>query len=80
MAYIVELDITHEADHQEVVQFAIEHGCRVLSRVENGPAGGNPLYTFASDSFDMLQELTEQVLGVNSGFDEEDLKTMFVEV
>jgi hypothetical protein len=80
MPYTVELDIAADADHSEVVQFANEHGCRVVSRIEEGPAGGNPCYTFASDSFDMIQELTEQVLGQGHGFDEEELKTMIVEV
>ena len=80
MTYTVELDISHEAKHEEVVQFATEHGCRVMLRIEEGPAGGNPLYTFASESFDMIQELTEQVLGAGHGFDEEEIKTMIVEV
>lgn len=80
MTYTIELDISHEATHEEVVQFAKDHGCRVMLRIEDGPAGGNPLYTFASESFDMLQELTEQVLGTGHGFDEEELKTMIVEV
>lgn len=80
MPYTIQLDISHEALHEEVIQFANEHGCRVLSRLENGPAGGNPLYTFASDKFDYLQELTEQILGEGHGFDEEEIKTMIVEV
>ena len=77
--YTVELDISHEAAHEEVLQFAQEHGCRVLSRIENGPAGGNPLYTFASENIDYLQELTEQILGVGR-FDEEEIRNMLVEV
>jgi len=80
MTYTVELDISSEADHKEVVQFATERGCHVIMRVEEGPAGGNPLYTFGSENFDMIQELTEQVLGAGHGFDEEELKTMIVEV
>lgn len=76
--YTVELDISHEAAHEEVLGFATDHGCRVLSRIENGPAGGNPLYTFASESLDYLQELTEQVLG--SEFDQDEIRDMFVEV
>ena len=56
MAYQVELDISHEATHDEVVQFAIEHGCTTQLIMANGPAGGNPLYLFKSESFDMLQE------------------------
>lgn len=79
MPYTIELDITHETPIEMVQQFATEHGCRVLSRLENGPAGGNPLYTFASDNFDHLQELAEQVFGVGF-FDEETIKTMILEV
>lgn len=81
MTYTVEFYVPSEADHKEVVQFATEHGCRVIMRVEEGPAGGgNPLYTFGSESFDMIQELTEQVLGEGHGFDEEQIKTMIVEI
>jgi len=80
MSYQVELDISSEPTHDEVVQFAIEHGCTATLLQANGPAGGNPLYLFKSESFDMLQELFEQVMGHGHGFDEEELKTMFVEV
>jgi hypothetical protein len=31
--------------------------------MEYGPAGGNPLYQFSSDSQDCLEELVSQVLG-----------------
>ena len=80
MTYQVELDISSEPTHGEVLQFATEHGCTATLLQANGPAGGNPLYLFQSESFDMLQELFEQVMGHGHGFDEEELKTMFVEV
>lgn len=80
MSYTVQLDISHEATVEEVAQFANEHGCYIRSVETNGPAGGNPLYEFASDSFDMVQELTEQILGDGHGFDEQEIKTMIVEV
>jgi hypothetical protein len=62
MNYAIELDITHESTFEEVQQFATEHGCEVKLLEENGPAGGNPLYKFTAESFDMLQELGEQIL------------------
>ena len=80
MSYEVQLDISSESTHDEVLQFATEHGCTAELLIEDGPAGGNPLYLFQSESFDMLQELFEQVMGHGHGFDEEELKTMFVEV
>ena len=80
MTYQVELDISSEQTHDEVLQFATEHGCTATLLEANGPAGGNPLYLFQSETFDMLQELFEQVMGHGHGFDEEELKTMFVEV
>lgn len=80
MTYQVELDISSEPTHDEVLQFATEHGCTATLLEANGPAGGNPLYLFQSETFDMLQELFEQVMGHGHGFDEEELKTMFVEV
>lgn len=77
--YTIELDISHEPTHQEVCNFAKEHGCTAFLIQENGPAGGNPLYRFSSDSFDMLQELTDQVFG-SGYFDEETIKTMITEI
>lgn len=78
--YTIELDISHEVPQSEVLQFATEHGCKAELLMAEGPAGGNPLYQFSSESFDMLQELTEQVFGEGHGFDEEQIKTMIVEV
>lgn len=77
--YVIELDISHEATSEMVHQFAKDHGCVAKLVLENGPAGGNPLYQFSSDKFDYLQELTEQLLG-SAGFDEEAIKTMIREI
>ena len=74
MAYFVQLDISHEASSEMIHQFATDHGCSATLILENGPAGGNPLYQFSSDNFNYLQELVEQVLG--RGCDEEQIKTM----
>lgn len=79
MAYIIELDVSHETPSDMVHQFAKDHGCMALLIEEFGPAGGNPLYQFSSDNFDYLQELTDQLLG-GMGFDEEDIKTMIREI
>ena len=78
MPYSVQLDVSHEPTHEEVKQFATDHGCVATLLMENGPAGGNPLYQFSSDNFDYLQELIEQLLGRSC--DEETLKTMILEV
>jgi hypothetical protein len=61
--YIAELDISYEASQESVHQFAAEHGCTALLIVETGPAGGNPIYQFSSNSQDCLEELVSQVLG-----------------
>jgi hypothetical protein len=61
--YVAELDISAEASQESVYQFATEHGCTALLIMEYGPAGGNPLYQFSSDSQDCLEELVSQVLG-----------------
>jgi hypothetical protein len=61
--YIAELDISAEASQESVHQFATEHGCTAELIAEYGPAGGNPLYQFSSDSKDCLEELVSQVLG-----------------
>lgn len=77
--FTIELDITHETPIEMVQQFATDHGCTAELLQEFGPAGGNPLYKFSSDNFDHLQELAEQVFGVDF-FDEETIKTMILEV
>ncbi len=71
--YNIQLDVSHEPTHQEVIQFATDHGCTATLLQQNGPAGGNPLYLFQSNKFDYLDELASQVLGVNT--DMEFIKT-----
>jgi hypothetical protein len=61
--YVAELDISAEASQESIHQFATEHGCTALLIMEYGPAGGNPLYQFSSNSQDCLEELVSQVLG-----------------
>jgi hypothetical protein len=61
--YVAELDISTEASQELVHQFATDHGCNALLIMENGPAGGNPLYQFSSNNKDYLEELVAQVLG-----------------
>lgn len=61
--YVAELDISAEASQELIHQFAKDHGCTALLIMENGPAGGNPLYQFSSDKKDYLEELVAQVLG-----------------
>lgn len=61
--YVAELDISSEASQQSVHEFASDHGCTAKLILENGPAGGNPLYQFSSDNKDYLEELVAQVLG-----------------
>jgi hypothetical protein len=61
--FTMQLDISYEAAHEEVVQFAHDHDCRVLSRLEEGSGGGNPVYTFASDTYNPLKDLAEDLYG-----------------
>lgn len=77
--FIVELDVSHEASVSDVAEFANGHGCYITSVIENGPAGGNPCYTFASESFSKMKGMIEEFFG-GQGFDEEQIKTMIVEV
>jgi len=77
--FTVELDVSHEATVSEISQFAYDHGCYIASVIENGPAGGNPCYTFASESFSKIKSLVEEFFG-GQGFDEEEIKNMIVEV
>jgi len=68
MIYSVQLDVSHEVTHEEVVQFAAEHGCDCVLLEQNGPAGGNPLYKFISASEDMIQELADQLTGGENSY------------
>ena len=77
MSYEVQLDISSESTHDEVLQFATEHGCTAKLLIEDGPAGGNPLYLFQSEKFDYLDELVSQILGTNT--DTEFSKTSIYE-
>ena len=78
MAYLIELDVSHEAAHEEVVQLAHDQGCTVLSKMEHGPAGGNPSYTFAADSKQKLIGLAQEINGIT--LDEEWIKTKIIDV
>tara|TARA_B110000503_G_scaffold138581_1_gene225057 strand:+ start:97 stop:333 length:237 start_codon:yes stop_codon:yes gene_type:complete len=78
MTYNVQLDVSHETTFELVNEFATGHGCTATLILENGPAGGNPLYQFSSDKFSYLEELIGQLLGYTP--DEEALKTMVWEV
>lgn len=78
MAYQTELDISSELTTSEVEKIALDLGCTANLVIANGPGGGNPVYEFASDSFNNLKELIEQAYG--AGMDEEQLKTMIWEV
>jgi hypothetical protein len=75
--YIAELDISAEASQKSVRQFAKEHGCTAELIAEYGPAGGNPLYQFSSNSKDSLEELVSQVLG---NIDQEHMSAMILEI
>ena len=77
--FTVQLDVSHEAPVSEVAKFAHDHDCYITSVIENGPAGGNPCYTFASENFDKIKGLIEEFFS-GQGFDEQELKTMIVEV
>jgi hypothetical protein len=74
--YTAELDIASTASAAMIQEFAVSHNCTAELLEEFGPAGGNPLYNFSSESYDCLEELVCQVLG--SGCDEEFLKTVIV--
>ena len=62
MKFSIELDISHEATEADVSQFAESHNCSYELIEEFGPAGGNPLYQFTSNSYDALLELATEVL------------------
>jgi hypothetical protein len=77
--FTTEIDVSYETPVSEVAEFAHEHGCYVASVVEIGPAGGNPCYTIASESYKSIKSLIEEYFG-GSGFDEEELANFIVEV
>lgn len=60
--YTTELDINHEMPQANVLAFAAQNNCAALLIEESGPAGGNPLYQFFSNSYDSLLQLATEVL------------------
>lgn len=61
MKYQLITDISHEPTRSEVKEFAKGHGCTATLLIKNGPAGGNPVYKFASNKFSYLEELAGQL-------------------
>ena len=61
MTYTIQTDIAYTATQSEIKQFASEHNC-ILSKFQPlGPAGGNHLCDFASNSLDSIQKLCDQL-------------------
>lgn len=63
MTYTIELDISHEMPDQDVLAWAAQNDCAALLLEEFGPAGGNPLYQFFSNSYEKLLQLATEVIG-----------------
>ena len=61
--FTMQLDISYEVTHESVVEWAQGLNCRVLSRLEEGPGGGNPVYTFASNEYNSLKAMAEEMFG-----------------
>ena len=49
----IHLDVSSEASLTDVQEFAQTHNCTAKLFIENGPAGGNPVYEF----FGTLEDL-----------------------
>lgn len=75
MTYTIQLDIPYTTPKSLIKEFAQSHGCNHKLIMENGPAGGNPLYEFSSNNFDHLWELTDQLLGPDK-FSESEIREM----
>jgi hypothetical protein len=54
-------DINFNTPKELIEQFALEHCCELSEFTLNGPAGGNHLCTFTSESQDCLEELIGQL-------------------
>ena len=76
--YVIELDISHETSTQEVMDFAKEMDCSAKMLIEFGPAGGNPLYQFSSNTLESLRNLINNVYG--APMDEDFVKTIIREI
>lgn len=62
MTYMIQLDISHEMTEAEVVADAAQFNCEATLLEEFGPAGGNPLYVFESESEEDLSTFACAVL------------------
>ena len=61
MTYTIQTDIAYTATQSEIKQFASEHNCILSKFQKNGPAGGNHLCDFTSNSLDCIQELCDEL-------------------
>jgi len=54
----IQLDVSHEASQEEVIEFASEFECTANMIIEFGPGGGNPVYEFTGteDNINRLME------------------------
>lgn len=60
--YMIELDVSHEASVEEINAFANTYKSVATLVDPEGPAGGNPVYSFTSYHYDELLELATEFL------------------
>jgi hypothetical protein len=63
----IELDIINVLSREAEVELELQYGIELMLITENGPAGGNPLYSVQGNSTDIIKFLKEWYYGPDFG-------------
>jgi hypothetical protein len=66
---MIELDLIDVLPHETEVELELKYGIELVLITENGPAGGNPLYSVQGDGADIVKFLKEWYYGPDYGND-----------
>ena len=65
----IELDLTNVLSREAEVELELQYGIELVLVTENGPAGGNPLYSVQGEGADIVKFLKEWYYGPDFGND-----------
>ena len=63
----IELDLTNVLSHEDEIELEQQYGIKLVLVTEDGPAGGNPLYSVQGDDADLIKFLKEWYYGSDYG-------------
>ena len=63
----IELDLANALSREAEIELELQYGIELVLITEDGPAGGNPLYSVQGDSADIVTFLKEWYYGPDFG-------------